>query len=84
MTADLLGFVLGALDDDELVEVASALETDPRSPSRLEALYRAVQVLEFDRASFEAPTGLAERTCRGVFAARLKSWPWTAAAAGCN
>lgn len=84
MTADVLGFVLGALDDDELAEAGETLEGDSRWRSRLEAVRRAVKVLEFDRDSIEPPVGLAERTCREIFAANSKRWPWFAAAAGYN
>lgn len=59
----LLGFLLGALDDDEHRQVEQSLHADPRLRAELDHLKRSLEPLELDREHHEPPPGLARRTC---------------------
>ncbi|RLS34446.1 MAG: hypothetical protein DWH79_04635 [Planctomycetota bacterium] len=67
MRDDLIGFVLGSLDDAEAQRVEAAL-ADPQSGPALrrdlEVIRRATLCLASDREAFSAPSGLAGRTLR--------------------
>jgi len=68
MQDDLIGFVLGALDDAELSELRRRMEEDPdlrRRVQRAEQLLRPLVHRSDDR---EPPAGLAERTCQYLWA----------------
>lgn len=65
MRNDLIGFLLGALDDWEHEEVARQLEVDARERSDLQLLHSGLDVLD-DRGLTEAPVGLASRTLEFV------------------
>ncbi len=64
----LLGHLLGALDDDEQEALDARLEYDEQCCRRLAAWRRRLASLEAVRPDFEPPPGLAERTCRYVAA----------------
>ena len=68
MHQQILGHLLGALDDDEQQSVDSCLEHDPRWSRELAEWRRRLAPLEPLRPDFEPPPGLAERTCRYVAA----------------
>jgi hypothetical protein len=62
----LLGHLLGALDDAEQEEVDSRLQSDPQLRGELAVLRQQCAPLLAARRDFAAPPGLAERTCRFV------------------
>ena len=62
MREDLLGYLLGALDDDERERVEAAIRHDPELQRRVEELQEQLQILA-EEAPEEPPPGLAERTC---------------------
>jgi len=64
----LLGQVLGALDDEEQEWLDARLERDPRCREELTRWRRRLAPLLALRPEFEPPAGLAERTCRLVAA----------------
>jgi prepilin-type processing-associated H-X9-DG protein len=69
----LLGHLLGALDDDEQKLVDERLDNDADCCRELTRWRRLLTPLEMMRPDFEPPAGLAARTCRYVAAAALKS-----------
>lgn len=66
----LLGHLLGALDDDEFDELDARLERDEEYSRELMRWRRRLAPLESLRPEFEPPAGLVQRTCR--FVARNK------------
>ena len=66
MNYDLLGYVLEALEVDELVRISSLLDVEPWFRSRVELFRRGLAPLEADRGHLDAPVGLARRTCQIV------------------
>jgi len=64
MHHQLLGHLLGALDDDEQESVDSRLQYDARYRQELLQWRRRLARLDALRPEFEPPPGLAERTCR--------------------
>jgi hypothetical protein len=63
----LLGYLVGALDEDQHAEVERQLATDADARRRLAVLRKGLVPLEEARGEFEPPAGLAARTCRFVF-----------------
>ncbi len=59
---DLLGYLLGALDDDEEARVRDALQENPALFDELEQLRRHLEPLESTRVQYQPPAGLAART----------------------
>ena len=66
MHDELLGYLLGALDDEEqkLVEEYLAAVVDARLS--LEILRRGLDPLEADNGHLDPPDGLARRTCQTI------------------
>ena len=62
----LLGHLLGALDDRETEQVSARLETEPQLHRQLESLRGRLATLEPLRGEVDPPPGLAEKTCRLV------------------
>jgi hypothetical protein len=62
----LLGHLLGALDDAEQERVEARLESDPQWRRGLADWRRRLRAIEAMRPDFEPPPGLTERTCRRV------------------
>jgi hypothetical protein len=59
----LLGYLLGALDADDVEQLASLLETDPELQRQLDLLRLALEPLELcRREAIDAPADLAVRT----------------------
>ncbi len=72
MDHQLLGYLLGTLDDNEQRSVETRLRRDAE---RRQAARRKRQVVPQAawRPDFEPPAGLAERTCRYVAECRLSA-----------
>jgi hypothetical protein len=68
MHQQLLGHLLGALDDNEHERLDALLERDEECCRELLRWRRRLTPLEAMRPDFEPPPGLAERTCRYVAA----------------
>ena len=64
----LLGHLLGALDEDERATLDKLLQSDPEYRKELALLRRRLEPLAALRVNYEPPPGLAERTCRFVAA----------------
>ena len=64
----LLGHLLGALDESERNSVEARLEHDREYRGELAKALRLLEPLESAREGFPPPPRLAERTCRFVFA----------------
>lgn len=64
----LLGYVLGALDEDEHRHIDARLRREPHLRQNLKTVRSSLQPLQSTRRVYEPPTGLAERTCRMVLA----------------
>ena len=62
----LLGHLLGALEEPEEEQVAARLENDPSLQRELARVRRRLEPLEPGRRDFVPPPGLAEQTCRLV------------------
>ncbi len=62
----LLGHLLGALEDSEEGQVAARLKSDAGLRRELARVRGRLEVLESGRYDFLPPPGLAERTCRVV------------------
>jgi hypothetical protein len=66
MQQQLLGHLLGALDDDEQEHVDALLEYDETCCKEWLQWRRKMALLESMRPEFEPPPGLAKRTCQWV------------------
>ncbi len=84
----VLGYLLGALDDSEMEAVKARLESDPAYRQAMRRAQGGTAQLGVLRRAVTPPPGLAERTCRLIFnpARRLRSamyrrsmTPWPAA-----
>ncbi len=77
MRDQLIGYLLDALEPSEHEQVESQLRRDPQLARELELLSHCLRPLAADKAHFEPPTGLAERTCQAVHerAARVTAPP---------
>jgi hypothetical protein len=83
MDANLIGYLLNALDPEERQEVEQALAAEPALRDRLEQLERCLAPLAADAAEPEPPAGLVLRTIAYV-AEQTTARPaleWNAAAA---
>ena len=67
MQDELLGYLLGALDVEDLLRVESYLEAAPHARVHLEVLRRGLLPLKADDGHVEPPNGLAHRTCRTLW-----------------
>lgn len=62
MVDNLLGYLLGALEAEDIEQVSLALQSDPQLQRQLELVRRALEPLEFCRETVDAPPDLAVRT----------------------
>ena len=62
MREDLLGYLLGALDEEESARVQAALESDPALAAECAHLEQVIAPLSEDEAWIEPPGRLADRT----------------------
>lgn len=66
MREHLLGYLLGAIEDDERRQVEQAIECDPQLQQELKQLEARLDVVDAAAEVHDPPAGLAERTCRLV------------------
>ena len=66
----LIGYLVGALDLDEITYVEHLLAVDAEARRQLEVLRIALVPLEGDRQHVEAPAELAMRTCQRIHQVR--------------
>jgi hypothetical protein len=66
----LLGYLLGALDDDEQENIDQRLEGEPELREQLGRMRAALPLPDRALFEWESPPGLAARTCRMVAARR--------------
>lgn len=67
----LLGYLLGALDDNEQADIEKILDSDADMRRELATLNRSLAPLDAARREFSPPAGLASRTCEFVAASAL-------------
>ncbi|HOP78583.1 MAG: hypothetical protein WBH86_02885 [Thermogutta sp.] len=65
--AQLIGYLLNALDEEEREEIEQELVRCPELRKKLQRLKRRLAVLELGRREIAPPPGLADRTCQFVF-----------------
>ena len=70
MREQLLGYLIGALDEVEHGEVETCLKKDRRYQHELELLHESLEPLRAGEADLAPPAGLAARTCQAVAAHR--------------
>jgi len=73
MRENLLGYVLGALDESEHENVRLHLDTDPRLQHDLRRLEARLTLLLDEADDFDPPDGLAGRACALVADHRASS-----------
>jgi anti-sigma factor RsiW len=64
----LLGYLLGALEDDEQAAVEEQLRASAKLRKRLATLRKQIQLLQGASCEFDPPPGLARRTCHFIAA----------------
>jgi anti-sigma factor RsiW len=64
----LLGYLLGALEDDERAAVEEQLRGSAKLRRRLASLRRQIELLRGASCEFQPPPGLARRTCHFIAA----------------
>ena len=64
----LLGHLLGALEESEETQLAARLQSDPEARGELARVRSRLEILELGRYDFTPPPGLAARTCERVAA----------------
>ena len=62
MVETLLGYLLGALDADDVEQLSQALKSDPELCRQLDLLRLALEPLELCGDAIDAPADLAIRT----------------------
>ena len=68
MRENLLGYLLGALDEPEQERIEEKLQKDPQLRSELERLDVMLAPLRAEKRFYSPPDGLAEQTCEYVAA----------------
>lgn len=66
MRAELLGYLLGALDPEEAARVAARLEIDPDLRRELETLRAQLEPLTADREYLDPPGNLVDRVMQSI------------------
>ncbi len=72
MQENLLGYLMGALDEAQRAEVQAALEADPQLAAECARLEQTIAPLSEDEAWIDPPSRLAERTIALVEAQAVK------------
>lgn len=71
MRHELVGYVLGALDDAEKQQLDEQLSKNGDLESEMQLLRKGVEPLAYDARNMEPPQGLAQRTCEYIEQRRL-------------
>jgi anti-sigma-K factor RskA len=71
MQVELIGYLMGALEVEELRQVEQLLLAEAEARQQLEILRRSFAPLEADREQADAPRGLAIRTCQRIHELRI-------------
>jgi len=79
-TAQLIGYLLNALEEEEREQIEQELQRRPELRKRLQRLKERLAILELGRVEVLPPRGLAERTCQRVLKDRQVSSPGCAVA----
>lgn len=66
MQENIIGYLLGALDEDEMAQFEAELDRNVDLQIRVQDAARSLQVLEHDSVEDEPPVGLVEATCMQV------------------
>ncbi len=66
MRHELVGYIVGALDENDCQDVEAHLANNERLRRDLHLLRRAIEPLDAHRRHIESPPGLARRTCEYV------------------
>src|SRR5262245_27702725 len=74
--ANLIGYLLGALDDDSRRRVEGWIRSDPTATDQLGRLRRALEPLACDRDDPEPPAELVDATIDLVERTRPRSFPF--------
>lgn len=67
MQDSIIGYLLGALDEEELAQFEAQLERDPDLQERVREAAQSLKVLRKDPDDIEPPLGLVESTCAFVY-----------------
>jgi len=68
LSQQLLGYLLGALEDDERAALDEQLRGDAKLRHRLATLRKQIELLRGATCEFDPPPGLARRTCHFIAA----------------
>lgn len=79
-TAQLIGYLLNALEEEEREQIEQELRRRPELRKRLQRLKERLAILELGRVEVLPPRGLAERTCQRVLKDRQVPSPGSAVA----
>jgi hypothetical protein len=63
MQHSIIGYLLGALDDEELAKFEAQLKVDPELQAQVREAAKSLECLRDDGDEFEPPAGLVESTC---------------------
>lgn len=66
MEDKLVGYMIGALEIEEILLVEQALEADPAVVQQLEVLRLAIEPLQYAAEPVDPPVDLAARTCQRI------------------
>ena len=73
MQEKLVGYMLRALEAEEIAFVHELIQYDLEVRRQLEILRRGLDPLEGDNDHVDAPPGLAVRTCQRIHEARIST-----------
>ena len=63
---NIIGYLLGALDENEIAQFEAELDQNPDLQARVQDAARSLQVFDSDREDIAPPPGLVESTCSAV------------------
>lgn len=70
MRHELVGYIVGALDEEDHQDLETHLASNEQLRRELHLMRRAVEPLDADRQHVESPPALARRTCEYVASCR--------------
>lgn len=63
MEEDIIGYLLGALEEDEMAQFEAELDRNPDLQARVQDAARSLHLFDYDREDVSPPPGLLEKTC---------------------